>query len=62
GILKQEFLIERTKNIDDLRKMVKQSVYLYNNIRPHLSLNMETPEKRHKKIRRNKISPDLNYS
>lgn len=49
GILKQEFLIEKTKNIGELSKMVKQSVYLYNNKRPHLSLNMETPEIRHKK-------------
>ncbi|WP_375730833.1 hypothetical protein [Weeksella virosa] len=29
--------------------MVEQSVYLYNNTRPHLSLNMQTPEMRHKK-------------
>ena len=61
GILKQEFLIEKAKNRDELNKMVKQSIYLYNNIRPHLSLNMETPELRHKKIRRNKISSDLNF-
>ncbi|HEY4538991.1 MAG TPA: IS3 family transposase [Faecalibacter sp.] len=49
GILKQEFLIEKTKDITELTKMVEQSVYLYNNTRPHLSLNMQTPEMRHKK-------------
>lgn len=49
GILKQEFLIEKMKNIDQLSKVVEQSIYLYNNTRPHLSLNMQTPEMRHKK-------------
>lgn len=49
GILKQEFLIEKTKDINELTKMVEQSVYLYNNTRPHLSLNMQTPEMKHKK-------------
>ena len=59
GILKQEFLIEKTKNMEELNQMVKQSVYLYNNLRPHLSLDMETPEARHKKSEEMIISPDL---
>lgn len=49
GILKQEFLIHRCKNIRDLRQMVKESIYIYNNKRPHLSLKMKTPEMMHKK-------------
>ena len=53
GILKQEFLIEKPKNIDELNEMVKQSVYLYNNLRPHLSLDMETPERKHKNSEEN---------
>lgn len=49
GILKQEFLIHKAKDINQLSKIVEQSIYIYNNIRPHLSLEMETPEYRHKK-------------
>jgi len=49
GILKQEFLIYKCKNINDLKQMVKESIYIYNNKRPHLSLNMQTPEMVHKK-------------
>lgn len=60
GILKQEFLIQKNMNINELSKMVKQSVYLYNNSRPHLSLNMQTPQMKYKKIRRNEISSDIN--
>jgi len=49
GILKQEFLIYKCKNIHDLKQMVKESIYIYNNKRPHLSLKMKTPEIMHKK-------------
>ncbi|MCS3533163.1 transposase InsO family protein, partial [Chryseobacterium sp. JUb7] len=41
GILKQEFLIYKCKNIHDLKQMVKESIYIYNNKRPHLSLKMK---------------------
>ena len=41
GILKQEFLIYKCKNIQDLKQMVKESIYIYNNKRPHLSLKMK---------------------
>jgi len=49
GILKQEFLIEKCKNLQQLRKMVEQSIWTYNNNRPHLSLNMKTPNFIHEK-------------
>lgn len=49
GILKQEFLIYKCKNIQDLKQMVKESIYFYNNKRPHLSLKMKTLEIMHKK-------------
>ncbi len=49
GILKQEFLIYKCKNIQDLKQMIKESIYIYNNKRPHLSLKMKTPETIHKK-------------
>ncbi|MDQ0781642.1 putative transposase [Chryseobacterium sp. W4I1] len=49
GILKQEFLFNKAKNKDDLNELIKESIYLYNNKRPHLSLKMQTPEQVHKK-------------
>jgi len=49
GILKQEFLIN-TKNLElkTMRILVKQSIEIYNNIRPHWSCNMLTPNQMHK--------------
>lgn len=49
GILKQEFLIWRCANKTDLQKLVDESVSIYNNERPHLSLQMQTPNQAHKK-------------
>uniref|UniRef100_UPI0012D73CAB integrase core domain-containing protein n=1 Tax=Vibrio harveyi TaxID=669 RepID=UPI0012D73CAB len=49
GILKQEFLLHRSRNIEDLKQLVKQSVSIYNNMRPHLSLGMRTPNEVHDK-------------
>lgn len=48
GILKQEFLLN-TKNIKlkTMQELVKQSVRIYNQKRPHLSSNMLTPEQMH---------------
>ncbi|VEH20169.1 Integrase core domain [Chryseobacterium nakagawai] len=60
GILKQEFLFYKTKNIEDLNSLVKESIYLYNIKRPHLSLNMETPDKIHKKSEETKMLSGLN--
>jgi len=49
GILKQEFLIN-TKNVDlkTMKILVKQSIEIYNQIRPHWSCNMLTPNQMHK--------------
>lgn len=49
GILKQEFLIETCKDAHELEKLVIQSVNTYNKKRPHLSLNMKTPNFVHEK-------------
>lgn len=49
GILKQEFLYYRCKSFDELKSLVKQSVSIYNHLRPHLSLGMKTPEEMHEK-------------
>ena len=48
GILKEEFLLGGTLiSFKVAKKMVKQAVEIYNNERPHLALNYETPETRH---------------
>lgn len=49
GILKQEFLFYRCKSFHELQLLVKQSVSIYNHLRPHLSLGMKTPEEAHEK-------------
>ena len=49
GILKQEFLIYKCNNGKQLELLVKQSIETYNSKRPHLSLNMKTPNFIHNK-------------
>ena len=49
GILKQEFLFHKCNNLKELKILVKQSIDIYNNKRPHLSLGMKTPNFIHKK-------------
>lgn len=44
GILKAEFLLDDTfKNISMVKKALKEAVLIYNEERPHLSLNYKTP-------------------
>ena len=47
GILKQEFLLTKCNDLSQLRKVVAQSIYIYNHLRPHLSLGMKTPSEVH---------------
>lgn len=48
GILKTEFYLDGTFNsIEDVRRAIVQSIYIYNNIRLHLSLGMTTPSLKH---------------
>lgn len=49
GILKQEFLIHTCNNARELELLIKESIDTYNNKRPHLSLNMKTPNFTHEK-------------
>lgn len=49
GILKQEFLLYQCRNIDELKQLVDESIFIYNEMRPHLSLGMQTPNQVHKK-------------
>jgi len=48
GILKTEFgLCKRLKSFEAAQKLVAQSIDLYNNYRPHLSLGYKTPASVH---------------
>lgn len=49
GILKSEFELERyIVSINVMKKIVKQSIDIYNTLRPHYSCYMHTPEYMHK--------------
>lgn len=48
GIMKQEYLEHyMPKNKEEIRKLLADSVNAYNNLRPHMSCNMLTPETVH---------------
>lgn len=48
GILKYEYCLRNTfKNVKDAKKAIKQAVYLYNNCRPHMSLDYSFPSDVH---------------
>ena len=49
GILKQELLGDICNNYKDLKLLVKHSIEIYNMKRPHLALNMKTPNFIHQK-------------
>lgn len=49
GILKQEFLIHKCNNKQELDTLIKESITTYNEQRPHLSLALRTPNYIHKK-------------
>lgn len=48
GILKMEFLLHRPKDLAQARKMVDESVGIYNNEGPHLALKYKTPDAVHR--------------
>ena len=49
GILKNEFLINQCNTGKELKLLIKESIETYNNNRPHLALNMKTPNFIHNK-------------
>ncbi len=51
GILKTEFLLHRPKDLAQARKMVDESVGIYNEERPHLALKYKTPDAVHRAFR-----------
>lgn len=49
GILKQEFLLQESfVDRNTAKQVIDQSVMIYNSKRPHLSLDMQTPDQAHK--------------
>lgn len=50
GILKSEFLLNKPKDLAEARKMVKQSIQIYNEVRPHQSLKYKTPDAVHQAL------------
>lgn len=48
GILKSELLLQRPRDLAQAIQMVAESVTIYNGERPHLSLNMQTPDAVHR--------------
>lgn len=49
GILKQEFMLEEFDvKLPVMKKMIKESIDIYNNERPHWSNHMHTPARMHK--------------
>jgi putative transposase len=48
GILKMEFLLYCPENLDQARRMVAQSIAIYNRERPHLALQYKTPDAVHR--------------
>lgn len=48
GILKMEFLLHRPADLAQASRMVQQAVQIYNQERPHLSLELKTPDEVHR--------------
>lgn len=51
GILKQEYILnDEFRSTKQARRAVDEAVHLYNQYRPHRSLNLQTPEQVHRKV------------
>lgn len=48
GILKNEYLLIKPKNLEEAKEMVKQSIDIYNQRRPHTALKYKTPDEVHR--------------
>ena len=49
GILKDEFMLDSTfKNASEAQRSTREAIKSYNEVRPHWSLNLQTPETVHK--------------
>jgi putative transposase len=61
GILKQEFLIHECNTRKELDVLIEQSIYSYNNLRPHLSFKMKTPNSDYKKNCETNLAGSLKF-
>jgi putative transposase len=48
GILKNEFLLQQPNDLHEARRMVSESIAIYNQERPHFSLQLKTPDEVHR--------------
>lgn len=48
GILKGQFLLPTPSNLAEARKLIAQSIQIYNNERPHSNLKNKTPNEVHR--------------
>lgn len=48
GILKNEYLLRRPKDLHEAKKWVADSIHIYNHYRPHQALNYKTPDEVHR--------------
>lgn len=48
GILKNEYLISKPNDLADAKRMVAESVAIYNQRRPHMALKYKTPDEVHR--------------
>ncbi len=48
GILKMEYLLKRPVDLREARRMVSESIQIYNEERPHTSLKYKTPDEVHR--------------
>lgn len=49
GILKQEFMIDRCRApVEVIKQLVSESIFIYNNERPHFSCHLKTPAQMHR--------------
>jgi len=48
GILKQEFLLDIPKDLEQARRIIAESIESYNSLRPHQSLKYKTPDAVHR--------------
>lgn len=50
GIIKTEFLLQRPEDLAEARRMVAQSVTIYNHERPDQALKYKTPDEIHRAL------------
>ena len=50
GIIKNEYIIHKPSTLEEARRMVDESIYLYNYKRPHMALEYKTPDEIHQAL------------